>query len=179
MGRSTSTVQTGVRSGLPEVPRGKLSRPEPPQRPEMGLPENSYCATCGAVYQNKHWVLDSAQASLMHDTGAGNEVTCPACRIATEGEAAGELILRGGYWSQHRELIENLLRNEANEALGKNPLERILKMEVAEGEMLVSTTTSKLAQRLGRKLHSAHKGRVEYHFSNGHTAAHVYWEREE
>jgi hypothetical protein len=178
MGRSTSAAQTDVRHGLPEVPRGKLSRTEPPQRPEEHFPDNSYCPTCGAVYQNQHWILDSAQSALLHEAGAPNEVTCPACRIAQDGEAQGELILRGGYWSEHRELIENLLRNEAIEALGKNPLERILDMETAEGEMLVKTTTAKLAQRLGRKLHSAHKGHVEYHFSNGHTAAHVYWERD-
>jgi hypothetical protein len=130
------------------------------------------------VYRDQRWVLDSAQSSLLREAGAPNEVVCPACRIAQDGEAQGQLILRGDYWSQHRELIENMLRNEANEARGKNPLERIIKIEEQDGEMLVCTTTSKLAQRLGRKLHSAHKGHVEYHFSNGHTAAHVYWERE-
>ena len=179
MGRSTSTAQTGVRNGLPEVPRGKLSRMEPPQRTTEAFDENSYCPTCGAVYQNKHWTLDAAQAALLRDAGAGNEVMCPACRIEQGQDAQGELVLRGPYWLEHRELVENLLRNEANEAIGKNPLERIVNMEVEDGEMLVSTTTAKLAQRLGRKLHSAHKGKVDYHFSNGHTVARVYWEREE
>ena len=176
MRRSSAGMQSGI--GVTEIPRGRLSRPEPPTRPEEHYPEHSYCPTCGAVYQDKHWVLNSAQAALYRDEGAGYAVTCPACRIEQGQEAQGELVLRGEYWPQHRELIENLMRNEANEALGKNPLERIVKIETREGEMLVSTTTAKLAQRLGRKLHSAHKGRVEYHFANGHTAAHVYWERD-
>ena len=179
MGRSTSTAQTDVRHGLSEVPRGKLSRTEPPQRPGEHLPDNSYCSMCGAVYHNQHWTLDAAQAALLRDTGEGHEVICPACRIEQSQDAQGELILRGAYWQQHRDVIENQLRNEAIEAIGKNPLERIVNMESAEGEMLVSTTTAKLAQRLGRALHSAHKGNVDYHFSNGHAVARVYWEREE
>lgn len=178
MGKSSSGAQMEALKNRPQMQRGKLTRVEPPQRPEEHFPENSYCPTCGAVYQRMHWVLDSAQASLLRDAGEGNQVICPGCRIE-QGEAQGELYLRGAYWQAHRDVIENQLRNEANEALGKNPLERITKIEIDEGEMLVSTTTAKLAQRLGRALHSAHKGRVEYHFSNGHTAAHVYWDRDE
>lgn len=177
MGRSSGGTQSGV--GINEIPRRHLTRPEPPTRPEDHYPEHSYCSTCGAIYQDKHWVLNSAQAALLRDAGTGNEVTCPACRIEQGQEAQGELVLRGGYWPQHRELIENLMRNEANDALGKNPLERIVKIETADSEMLVTTTTAKLAQRLGRALHGAHKGTVDYHWSQGHTCARVYWERNE
>jgi hypothetical protein len=73
-----------------------------------------------------------------------------------------------------------LLKNEAARAAEDNPLGRIMKWEKQEKGLglLVSTTTERLAQRLGHALEKAYGGDVKYDFSHENKLARVYWRRE-
>lgn len=70
-----------------------------------------------------------------------------------------------------------ILRNEEARALDKNPLEKIMRVEAANGDWKVQTTTEKLAQRLGRALKKARGGKVAYHWSHNNKFVRVVWEK--
>ncbi|HEX9272984.1 MAG TPA: hypothetical protein VGA01_12300, partial [Candidatus Binatia bacterium] len=78
-------------------------------------------------------------------------VFCPASRKIQDRFPGGELTLRG-VEAGNRGEIARILRNEEARAREKNPLERIMCMDAANGRWRVEATTEKLAQRLGRSL---------------------------
>ncbi len=136
------------------------------------------CTECRAVYHNKRWYLDES----LYERAAGLKETyrtlCPACRKIRDRFPGGIVTLSGDFLKEHREEIMNLIRNEEKEAMGKNPLERIIEIrEIEEGKMEITTTNEKLAQRIGRSLEKAYEGSVEYKWSEDVKLLRVWWER--
>jgi 3-dehydroquinate dehydratase len=78
----------------------------------------------------------------------------------------------------HREEILNLVRNETKKADSINPLERIITMESDEEGMEITTTNEKLAQRIGRAIHKAYSGDLEYKWSEDNRLVRVNWHRD-
>lgn len=72
----------------------------------------------------------------------------------------------------------NLIRNEAIKAMGLNPLERIISLDFDDGGIEITTTNEKLAQRIGKALHKAYSGSIEYRWSEDTKLARVNWHRE-
>ena len=136
------------------------------------------CRGCGAFYYRRRWSLEppfdmngSAQTKL-------RSVFCPACLKIRDRYALGELRLSGVDARDRRELM-HLLRNEEAREREKNPLERIITIEVGGAEVWnVKTTTEKLAQRLGRCLGKARGGAVRYQWSHNNKFVHALWSNE-
>jgi hypothetical protein len=147
--------------------------------------DGAVCSLCGARYHNHHWALPVAGTNRNGSSGAatgkassgGHRVLCPACRKAEERDPGGIVRLSGDYWLQHRDEILNLIRNEEKKAMGINPVERILRIDEEDGHLVIQTTNEKLAQRLGRALHRACHGDVEYKWSNETKLVRVEWRR--
>lgn len=156
--------------------------------------DGAVCSHCSARYHNHHWSLPAATPTKKAANGAaphgdatngasgkshpgGHRVLCPACRKAEEKDPGGIVRLSGDYWHQHRDDILNLIRNEEKKAMGHNPIERILQIEEADGYLVVQTTNEKLAQRLGRAIHKACHGDVEYKWSEDTKLVRVEWRR--
>lgn len=142
------------------------------------LPDNTTCKQCAAVYGSGRWYAkglapESVSRSPQHET------LCPACRKMRDKVPGGVLKMSGAFISSHQDEILNLIRNESNDALADNPLERVMSMEVEGGEVLITTTNEKLTQRLGRALHRAYHGDIEYKWSEDNKLARVFWNREE
>jgi NMD protein affecting ribosome stability and mRNA decay len=100
---------------------------------------------------------------------------CPACRKIKQRSASGEVDLRAIAASERGELLR-LLRNEENQAREKNPLERIMSIEAANGGWKITTTTEKLAQRLGRSIRKARGGKLTLKWSHNNKFVRVFWE---
>ena len=90
----------------------------------------------------------------------------------------GVLKLTGAFITDHKVEILNLIHNQSGKAQAVNPLERIMDMQSNGGEITITTTNEKLAQRIGRALHKAYSGTVEYQFSEDTKLARVNWRRE-
>jgi DNA-binding transcriptional regulator WhiA len=88
------------------------------------------------------------------------------------------LRLSGDFVWEHKEEILNLIRNESGRAQATNPLEGILSLDSGDGGIEITTTNEKLAQRIGKALHKAYAGRVEYRWSGDTKLARVLWHRE-
>jgi hypothetical protein len=69
------------------------------------------------------------------------------------------------------------LRNEESRAREKNPLERIMRMDAANGGWRIETTTEKLAQRLGRSIKKARGGKLVYKWTHNGKFVRVLWEK--
>lgn len=139
--------------------------------------DRSYCKKCHAIFHHKHWYFDSKEIQKLIEKKS-SAVVCPACQKIADRFASGIVTLKGGFIRDHREEIVNLIRNEEKRASGLNPLERIIDIH-ANGEGLkVTTTHEKLAQRIGKRLHSSFRGKVAYRWAPGDKMARVEWNRE-
>ena len=140
-------------------------------------PDDTVCSQCGAVVHHQRWTLDESRKAVLLAAGTPHQVICPACRSAKDCLPQGILTLRGGYWPRHRDEIVNLIRNEEADSLRDNPLGRIIDLREEEGCLVVETSNEKLAQKIGRSLHKAHKGETQYHWGDRNQLVRVDWER--
>jgi len=163
----------------PVVPvRRNIHDNDDPYIPDVSAEEGVACSLCGAVYHNRRWSLNGVPERKASASATPHRVICPGCRKVQEKNPGGIVTLSGGYWGIHREEILNLIRNEEKKAMGINPVERIIQMEEQHGDLVIQTTNEKLAQRLGRALHKACHGDVEYKWSADNKLARVEWSRE-
>lgn len=144
----------------------------------MGLPpeELAVCKVCGVVWHSKHWSLPNETLTTASNDKAV-QTTCPACRKTADRFPQGFVTIKGAFTVEHKDEILNLLRNKEARALHINPLERIMEIKERGGAIEVSTTTDKLAQRIGRMLHKAYGGEIEYKWGSDDKLARVYWTR--
>lgn len=141
------------------------------------LPENTECKRCGSVYAAGRWYLKD-QAPEMKSEAPVHQTICPACRKQQDKLPGGVLTLSGTFIARHKDEILNLVRNQSSKAQNVNPLERIIDLESSDDEITVITTNEKLAQRIGRALHRAYDGEIEYQFGEDTKLARVNWRRE-
>ena len=157
--------------------RGRTPTSLDPYQMDKRLQEPSICQNCHAIYRHKQWHLNQQEAeSLQHNPDA-MWVTCPACAKIAEHYPEGVVTLRGDYLWKHEHEIRNLLQNEAEKVMSKNPLSRIIQIDVRDGEFVIETTDQKLAEHLGKTLNRAHDGELQCSWSRSPRVCRVNWER--
>lgn len=156
--------------------RNNVQSYEDPYIEEESLEEHSYCRQCGSVYMAGRWYLSNQVEEKKQD---GPDVLCPACRKLRDKVPSGVLKITGSFVRNHKEEIINLIRNETGKAAHGNPLERVMSMESDSEGMHITTTNEKLAQKIGRALHKAYRGKVEYKWSADNRLARVNWHRDD
>ncbi len=159
--------------------RGRQNTSRDPYRDEAGLKEPALCRECGALYRNKRWVLNPEEVDAVRKDPCLTSVICPACRKIRDGYAEGFVTLQGDYLWRREGEIRNLIRNEELRAMEKNPLERIIGMDVSADTLKIETTEEKLAEHLGRALHKAHQGELNVTWSDDHAVCRVEWRRDD
>lgn len=136
------------------------------------------CTECGGVYAKRRWISKKDPRAELIAAGA-EHVVCPACAMINDGRARGWLRLEGAFLASHPADIEHLLANEAARAAEDNPLGRIAEWDRSEaGVVTISTTTEHLVERLGRALHAAYGGEIDFGFSHGNKMARAVWRRD-
>lgn len=160
------------------VRRAKTFSASPPH--DLKPPTDpAICQHCQAVWRKGKWFLDPAVRREVQRWGAPTSVTCPACRRAQEGNPTGILYLMGSFLPRNRGEILQLVRNAERVAASKNPLERIIRIEEdPRRQVVVETTSEKLARRLGRAVSKAYGGNLEIRFSHEDKLVRVYWRRD-
>ena len=139
--------------------------------------ENALCKRCHALYQSKRWRFDEELYQKMNEWNSTTKVLCPACQKIKDKFPGGIVTLKGTFLREHKDEIINMIKNEEERAMGFNPLERIIEItDISEG-MELTTTNEKLAQRIGKSLHSAYQGSVGYKWSQDTKLVRVNWER--
>lgn len=160
------------------LPRATVHDFDDPYIPDQHFEDGTVCSQCGAIYRNQHWQRDESASRTLIAAGTPHQVVCPGCRKIADHDPQGIVTLRGDYWPQHRDEILNLIRHEEQRGTHTNPLERVMDIREEEGSLVIETTNEKLAQRIGRQIHKAHHGHVDYRWSDTNHLVRVYWERE-
>jgi hypothetical protein len=153
------------------------------------ISDGTMCSGCQAVFHGGRWVLDEElrrklekarareQARQAHPV---NHLTrCTACRKVQDRCPGGVVTLRGEYLARHHDEILALVRNEEKKAIGTNAIERIIQIIETDGQVVIETTNEKLAQRLGRAVHKACHGDIQYKWSEDNKLARVEWRRDQ
>lgn len=134
------------------------------------LHEPTRCPDCGAVYQKGRWSWSAAPE-------AAQVQRCPACQRIHDRFPAGYVMLRGSFFTAHRDEILRRVRHcEESEKAG-HPLERIMAIEPDADGSLVTTTDTHLARRIADALHDAYKGELEYRYNKEENLLRVTWSR--
>ena len=86
--------------------------------------------------------------------------------------------MSGGFLTRHKQDIVNRVRNVAEHVLEEHPLERIMKMEENNGEILVYATSEHLIARIAKALHRDFKGTLKLTYASEDKFASAHWSRE-
>lgn len=135
-----------------------------PYLPDEGPEEAVECRSCGAIHYDKRWSLKKeAPAEILKKTV--DKVLCPACRKIHDKYPEGFVTIKGDLVRERRDEIMKLVRNKEERAMHFNPLDRIIDITEHGDRIEITTTTEKLAQRIGQMLHKSFHGEVEYKWS--------------
>lgn len=137
-----------------------------------GVSGASYCS-CGAVFRNKRWSHEEGAP----DRHEEHELVCPACRRISDRNPAGIVSLSGDFFAAHESEIHNLINNTAQGAVMKNPLGRVMDMQMEKDGVTITTTDVKLAQKIGREVFKAHGGQLQFVWSHAEAPVRVTWSR--
>ena len=157
--------------------RKNLQESRDPYRPWGGQKALSFCRECGAVYGNKSWSLNPSFIPPKDRPVRG--VICPACRKIRDGFPSGVITLEGGFLKAHKVEILNCVRNEEKRAGKFNPQERIIRIDDRGERVEIQTTSERFAQRIGREIARAFKGRTTYQWGSEDKFVRVAWHRGE
>lgn len=136
------------------------------------------CGKCGSIYHDKRWVRPEELPKEFADkTKVG--VLCPACRKMQDEYAEGYITLEGDFLKEHKEEVLNLIHNKEAHAEHFNPLDRIIKIKDHGDSVEITTTTEKLALRIGQILEKTYRGKVEFKWSDSTRLARVVWKRDD
>lgn len=138
--------------------------------PKRGLKDGSLCRGCGVIYRDKRW-----QNSNPGEISA--EVLCPACQRTGDNNPGGVVILSGSHLAAHKDEILHTINNEESRSREKNPIGRIMNINESGGRITITTTESKLAQKLGREVYKSQRGELHYHWSHEQNLVRVEWSR--
>lgn len=155
---------------------GHAGRQEDPYLPEAGQ-EAAACTQCHALYQGKRWFFDEKLYKQLSGSNRVREVMCPTCRKIKDHYPEGILTLSGDFLAQHQDEIAGLLQKEAGRVSKRNVQDRIIQMGPDGDNLVVETTTEKLAQHLGRTVYKAYKGDLHFRWSEMDRFVRVYWNR--
>jgi NMD protein affecting ribosome stability and mRNA decay len=165
----------GSQDRIRSRPRGHTDRKieevvHDPYQERYKPPEPAFCPRCSAIFHNGRWQWG--------DKGAGaHEHVCPACRRIQERYPAGYVTLSGPFLAQHADEISGLISNEETKAKAEHPLERIIEVNEEGDGMVVTTTGTHLARRIGEALRHAWKGELALKYSPDEYLVRVYWKR--
>ncbi len=157
--------------------RGRTPTSVDPYLQEHSLKEPALCQGCKAIYRNKRWQWEPREVEEMRNDPGVTEVTCPACQKIAGHDPEGIFTLQGDYLWQHEQEIRNLLNNEAERVLAKNPISKIMQVNKTKDGLVIETTEQKLAEHLGRILNRAHSGELQVSWSQSPRVCRVTWER--
>lgn len=160
--------------------RGRIGGKSPnPYHEDKKYPEPTKCPRCHLVYRNGRWQLKEESKEETSPSQQSSSNHCPACRREIDRLPAGLLYLSGPYLEEHREEILNIISNQFTSATAQRPLQRIMWIERTEDATEIATTSSHLAQRIGKAIEDACKGTLIIKHADDAQLVRLYWARSE
>lgn len=134
------------------------------------LKEPTVCVNCNALYQGGRWTW-----GIPETTAAST--TCPACQRLLDNAPAGFVAIDKAFYEGHRKEILELVRATEEREKTEHALERIMAISEEPDQLLVTTTGTHLANRIGHALTGAYKGKASFDYDDSQTRLDVNWAR--
>jgi NMD protein affecting ribosome stability and mRNA decay len=121
------------------------------------LPDPTLCTECGVLFSEGRWVWKGTEDKV-------NETVCPACRRIADGNPAGTVTIRGDFFENRTDEVENLINNTEKAETLQRPMERLMQVVHDVDGTVVTTTGVHIARRIGDALARAYGGdySIEY-----------------
>ncbi len=156
----------------PRMDRRIRERVHDPYKTRRKLPDPTICPDCGALFHKGRWQWNAQPPA------DANTETCQACHRIRDKYPAGTVTLAGGFVDAHRDELLQLVRNQEGLEKGERPLHRIMTIEEAPGQVVVSTTDIHLPRRIGEAVQSAFNGTLDFRYEEEAYFLRVNWTRE-
>lgn len=134
------------------------------------LREPTACTECRAVYHKGRWIWGKVPAGA-------HKAVCPACRRTRDKVPAGMVTLGGAFLQGHKREILGLARNAEKQESRQHALSRIMDITDRAGTILINTTDTHLARRIGDALFDAYEGTLTLRYAKGQERVRVSWDR--
>lgn len=135
------------------------------------------CKRCGAIGMQKHWFVSSELAGEVKKNPLTRYVVCPGCQRVEDQHFEGEVVLKSPMLLEHDEMFWGTLYHAAAKGYLHNPLSQVASIHVEEDTIRIVTTTCTLAERLGKAIHKAFKGKLKITPSKDEKFVFVKWQR--
>ncbi len=165
--------QKNLTRRAPRNDRRIRERVHDPYKTRLKLPDPTICPECGAVFHKGRWQWSA------HPPADANEETCQACNRIKDRYPAGTVTLTGGFVDGHGDEILQLIRNQEALEKGERPLHRIMAIDKAPGEIVVSTTDIHLPRRIGEAVQRAFNGELDFTYEEEAYFLRVNWARDD
>ena len=130
----------------------------------------SVCRGCHAVYRAGRWLWDSVPADAA-------TTLCPACQRINDAEPGGYVTVSGRLTPREHDDMLRMVRELEEREQPEHPLQRLMDIQKADGEVCITTTSPHLAQAIGTAIEAAFGGETSYAFSPAEHRLRVRWER--
>jgi len=141
-----------------------------PYHSKLKISEPTVCPDCSAVYSHGRW-------SWGETPPGAHSHRCPACQRVHDRVPAAFLTLRGEFFAAHREEIMGLIHNYEEREKREHPLKRIMGIEELETGTVITFTDAHLARGIGKAIHDAYEGEIDYQYTKEEIMLRVVWER--
>jgi NMD protein affecting ribosome stability and mRNA decay len=138
---------------------------------QVTFKDPAICNKCNAVYTSGRWTWKTTEEYI-------TKTTCPACRRINDNYPAGQIEIKGNFYSLHSDEILNLVNNVEQLEKTERPLERIMSINKSKGRTVVTTTGIHIARRIGEALSRSYQGNYTFRYADGEKSIRVFWERE-
>ncbi|AXQ48460.1 BCAM0308 family protein [Pseudomonas vlassakiae] len=149
------------------------SRPFDPYATPLRPGGSARCPQCGAVYHDGEWHLHGANGLAPVES-----TVCPACRRMEDRAAAGQVRVSGRFLTVHEQEIRQLMQRVEQQERQTHVLERLIAIDSKDDALLVTTTGTHLANRIGHELQAAYDGACSYRYSDSERYLSVDWHRD-
>ena len=129
------------------------------------------CPQCGAVYQHGRWHWAARPASA-------HEELCQACHRINDNFPAGITTLSGAFLIGHKAEILRIVRRQEELEKSEHPFNRIMHIEDADDQFIITTTDIHLPRRIGVALESAFDGTLDFKYDEDGYFLRVNWHRD-
>src|SRR5262245_11153917 len=152
-----TAVSTGPRPGSEALRKDIRPARISPFRSTRKEPGGTRCSSCGLVFRDGRWRRGRLSAR------ARGHALCPACCRVRDGCPAG-ILRMGTLVSTLRSAVLRRIEHVAHRAEAEHPLQRIMRLEMVRGQVVVYATDAHLVARIGKALQHDLGGRLDLRY---------------
>ena len=131
--------------------------------------ESAVCSQCGAPFSEKSRVRNASPDNF-------NGMICPACMRIANRYPAGFVEVKGPFLEEYPDEVLGLICETAVQATEEHPLERIMAVIHDNKGIVITTTGTIIAQRIGEAVARTYSGNLRVQNADDEEFIRVFWE---